>query len=490
MILKSAFVGLALLVSVSAPSLAAGATPERAGAVKHSLESYFGKVNGFITVTPANDAYDLKVDLAPVITRLKMQNGKIDVSPMVMKLVDQGGGKWLVTQDTPMRVSVQMPNVLMLEMTMGSLKSTGVFDEALATYSRSSTEVTDLHIDETVYNTTGPTAGQPLHVTYDLKSFRQETTSTVTAPGVADFAIKGTGAEAKETFNTPPSASMPSFVIQAQGMALTQDFTLKGLHSRAIADLLKFIVAHVTEPKIGKYQGELKTLMSAALPVFESLGGTSGIEQLTIGTPMGAVTAARASVDATLNGVVEKGQLRETVKVADLVLPAGLVPSFAAGLVPKSFALDFQVRDYNLAAAAKLALEKVDFDADPPTSPEVVQQLLQKLLPGGTVTFSTSPSSLSADAYTISIDGSLAAGPTTTNPQGQAVVTATGVDKVIDILKAAPPEMGWGQGVGVLVVAKGLAKTGGDGSLSWKIETTPNGSATVNGIDITKIGKP
>ena len=40
---------------------------------------------------------------------------------------------------------------------------------------------------------------------------------------------------------------------------------------------------------------------------------------------------------------------------------------------------------------------------------------------------------------------------------------------------------------GMLIVAKGLANQAADGSLEWKIESTPTGSVTINGKDLMKM---
>ncbi len=63
-----------------------------------------------------------------------------------------------------------------------------------------------------------------------------------------------------------------------------------------------------------------------------------------------------------------------------------------------------------------------------------------------------------------------------------------GIDDIMAAIQAAPPEMGMGQIAPVIIVAKGMAKQEADGYLSWKIESTPTGSVTINGTDVSKIG--
>ena len=40
----------------------------------------------------------------------------------------------------------------------------------------------------------------------------------------------------------------------------------------------------------------------------------------------------------------------------------------------------------------------------------------------------------------------------------------------------------------VVMMAKGMAKADADGTLNWKIESTPDGGVLVNGVDLMKMG--
>ena len=80
--------------------------------------------------------------------------------------------------------------------------------------------------------------------------------------------------------------------------------------------------------------------------------------------------------------------LHEGFRADGLTLPPGLVPPFAADLVPQSFALDFKVSDFNLADPARMLLDIMDLNAAKPTTPEEDSKLLTALLPKGAVEIS------------------------------------------------------------------------------------------------------
>ena len=168
-------------------------------------------------------------------------------------------------------------------------------------------------------------------------------------------------------------------------------------------------------------------------------------------------------------------------------LPPGLVPPFAADLVPQSFSFDFKVSDFNLADPARMLLDMMNLNEAKPTTPEENAKLLTALLPKGAVEISVGPSKVTAKLYDLDFEGAMTAGPVGV-PLGAATIKAKGLDDVMKVLQTAPPEMA-GQAIPAVIAAKGMAKTEADGGLSWKIENTISGTLLVNGMDISKMGK-
>ena len=136
MTLRSGILSFALLVATSSLALAATATPEEATRLTGVFQTYFGQEPGVVTVTPAGESYDVKIDFAPLIAKIKQPNFSAEVSPIVMKLADQGGGKWLVTQDSPFSYSAKVPGQLDMTAKIGTLKGSSVFDQNLSAKSK------------------------------------------------------------------------------------------------------------------------------------------------------------------------------------------------------------------------------------------------------------------------------------------------------------------------------------------------------------------
>ena len=169
---------VALLVSASTSALAAAASPEEAARLTSVFQTYLGQEPGVVTVTPAGDAYDVKLDFAPLIAKVKKPNFSAAVSPVLMKLTDQGDGKWLVTQDSPLSYSAKVPGQLDMMVKIGALKSSAVFDQNLSTFITSTADIADVVVDETM---TSPEATS-MHVAYNVKAMHYETTATAAFP--------------------------------------------------------------------------------------------------------------------------------------------------------------------------------------------------------------------------------------------------------------------------------------------------------------------
>jgi hypothetical protein len=467
----------------SASVLAAAASPEEATRLLGVFQTYLGQERGVVTVTPSGETYDVKVDLAPLIAKIKRPNFSAEISPFVMKLTDQSGGTWLVTQDSPLSYSAKVPGQLDMTGKVGAMKGSAVFDQNVSAFTSSTYDIADFSVDETI---TTPEA-MTMHVAYNIKAMHYETASTPagadTLDGTFHWAMSGLTETVKVPMPQPGSMPMDITVTAETG---TQDGTIKSMKAQAIYRLIAWFVAHPSEEEIKANQNELKLLVSAGLPLFENVTAKGVLQNFSITTPVGPVGIASLGFDVGVNGVVADGMLHEGIREEGVSLPSGLVPPFAADLIPQSFSLDFKVSDFNLADPAKMLLDMMNLNETKPTTPEENAKLLTALLPKGTVEISMGPSKVTAKLYDLDFEGAMTAGPVGV-PLGAATIKAKGLDEVLKALQTAPPEMA-GKSIPAVIAAKGMAKTEADGSLSWKIENTISGSVLVNGIDISKMG--
>lgn len=473
----SALLTLGFLLGASAPALAA-ATPEEAQRLTALFQSYLGQTPGVVSVTPQGESYAAKIDLAPLFAKVKDPTVSLSLSPLEWTLTDQGGGKWKVDQNQPLSFAFGVKGEGETKGSVASVVSTGVFDEALGGFTTTSAELKAVTAEQTVTDT-----GATTRVSYAVDSVSMQTTMQG-SPDAADATSTYSFSGLKETVSVPAAADTPAMDLVLTAPSGQQDSTIKGLRLKAVSDLVTWLVAHQDPKEIVAEQAVFKDKLRAALPLFTSLSGNSTVDNLTATSPFGQFAVKQFGFGAEMNGIVADGRLRQTFSFTGLEVPAALLPPWAAGLVPESFKLDVGVADFDLAAPAALILDKLDLSKPEPLPKDLDAPLMQALMPKGSVTITLGPSDILAKLYGLAAEGSMTAGPVAM-PSGQALITMKGLDETMAALQAGPPDIQQ-MSAGLLLV-KGLGKAEADGTLSWKVETTPGGAITVNGADVSKM---
>ena len=475
---SAALLTFAFLVGTSAQALAA-ATPEEAQRLTALFQSYLGSEPGVVNVQPAGESYAATFDLAPYTAKVKQPGVTASLTPIQWTLTGQGGGKWKVDQDQPLSFALKVDGAVDMKISMAAITGTGIFDEALGGMESSVTDIRQLALEQVTTE-----GGNTSKVVETIAAMHYESTMSGTADS-ADATMKSTYTDLRQTISTPMQPGMPPMDISIASPGGTTDGTIQALKPKAVTDIVSWFVARPSKDAIIAGQAELKDKLRAALPLFANMSFTATLDELSVNTMIGEFGAQKIDVLIDMNGVVETGKLREKFTITGLKAPQGIIPPFATNLVPQNFTIDFNIADFNLAGPANLLIDNLDLSKEPPIPKEMEQQLLQALLPKGTVTLGLGPSEIIASIFDLKAQGSMSAGPAAM-PSGQATVRLKGLDEIMTALQSAPPEMGMQQVGPVIIVAKGMAKQE-DGYLSWKIESTPQGSVTVNGVDPMKM---
>ena len=264
--------------------------------------------------------------------------------------------------------------------------------------------------------------------------------------------------------------------------------TATGAKTSAVPPLLKFLAAHQDKDEMVKDQQGFKDMLIALLPVFNNGQGQGTINKIEVQTPMGLAAIDKLNVNINVNGAVKDGHFEEGLSVEGVALPPGLVPAWAASLVPKNSGFNIAITGFDAETPTKSWLQALDLSKDPPVAPDVVDALMGTFLPKGVVDVTISKTGVSNDTYAFTVEGTFAAGPQAM-PTGKAHLTAKGLDDLMKVVQASPPEAGLQSSAALIIAAKGLGKAGSDGALSWDVEATPDGKVSVNGTDMSKFGK-
>ena len=475
---------LPLMFSASHTALAA-ATPEEAARLTSVFQSYLTAEPGVVKVEPDGDDYTITLDIAPLAAKAASQGVVIALSPLALTLTDEGEGKWTVSQQGPLNFSLKAKDALTADVKIEDYNWEGIFDEKLGTFSESSAEIKNISVAETINE---PNQGKTDVIT-SVKSMKIEQTATANVGGGVDMTANYTMDLMSATFNTggSPSSSVPPMNLVITAANGTYDTSATGMKAKSIIDLVSFFVSHTTEEQIVKDQVAFKTMLASALPIFENVEGTGTFNTISITTPMGPAGMESITFGADFNGIVKEGMLRESFAINGLIMPAAIIPPWAITLVPKNMTFDFAVSGFDLAAPAQLILAALDLSNKAQPLPAGFEAtLLAAFMPSGNVNITLNPTSISNDLYSVNAEGTVTAGPAAM-PAGKATVSAKGLDEVLKVIQAAPPEAGVQGGVAVIIAAKGMAKAGVDGALTWDIEGTPEAKVLVNGIDVNKL---
>ncbi len=469
------------LCFAAATAWASPATTVGAKYLTEVFQTYFGTLPGVVAVVPQADTYAVTLNAAPLIALVAEDGQQASMTPLVLTLTDQGAGLWGVVVDQALDITVGGAGMPTLQLSIGHILDKGTFDAALRAFSAETGQIENLSWSQSMaQETDGMGAAR-----WDVASLTYQATSTAAPTGGLDRVMHVTLPEAVEslTISEGPGDDMP------MGLTIKDynfDWTMKGYRAAPVLDLLAFVVANAAEGRIEQNLPELKTLATAALPLFDSITSTGTTGTIQAATPWGDFSMDGSATAVDLHGAVADGMFREGVAVRGLKIPSGLVPDWAASLLPTEAGFDLAVSGYDARAAADLALGLLDqpLGQDPPADFE--DQLLTAALPNGTVTIALSPSTISAPGYSLAYEGTLQVGPATDIPTGSAKFTLTGMDAVIAALNAAPDDIKRDV-VPAAMLIRGMAKAGPDGALIWEIDGSVPGKLLVNGNDVMSL---
>lgn len=477
--LASVFRAAPVLFLTASMAVAEPATSEGAQALTVVLETYLGAVDGVVSVQPEDGAYSVTLDFNPLIALIPDAGATAQITPIALELTDQGDGIWQMTQDQSFAMTVLVPEQLDLSVTIGQIVSQGVFDESLATFSSSSSELADIAVTQSITTL----AEGRTDVSYSVEAGRYESRATAADLGGVDATSSYGLTGLSEIFTLPAmDGSSAPIEMSMNAETYTANGSVTGLRPDALYKLVAFFVSHPSQAAIIADQAAMKSIIKAGLPLFTHLNSSGTVTNIEVGSPIGAFGLAEVGIDVEANGIMAEGMVREAFSLSGLTLPAGLVPDWAVDLVPDSLALDFKVSRFDLASPAALVLGVLDLAAAEPVDPAMAETLLAALLPDGVVDITFAPGHVTGGIYDLRFEGAMTAGPAAM-PTGKATVTAQGIAVVRAALTAAPSEIGM-QVSPLLAMAQGMAKPGPDGTLVWEIDATQPGTLLINGVDM------
>ncbi len=491
--IKTAFAFLFLLGS-SFPASAA-ATQAEADQIKNSIQKYIGSTAGVVVVSPDGDHYKLIFDAMPLVKLGAASGIEGSFTPIEIALSSAGDGKWNVASQSPLKFVFTYSDLLKYNVSTNTTKYVGVFDANNLVMQNSTLEFNGIDYAQTLLD---KSTGAESFTQYKIGSFKGDTSSTVTSPGVSDLLAKYSFNNSEQLISikqasaamagASPVSPLEFNIKTAEG---TYETSGKAIRNKALMSLAAWFVAHPSKDMIIKDQAALKTLFKEALPFAEKISGQGSLKNMEATSPIGPVSVGALTLLVDMSGFTKSASLREAITIDGLNIPPGMLPPWAQSMMMDGLKLDFQGSGLDLETAFNAMIDKMDLTQEKPIPDDVMTQIMMGVLGPEGAKVLINPSFIKSALYNLDFNGDMniaVTGPTS----AKASISFKGMDDVIAKLQEASlTDPSAAQAMGPLIGAKGMAKAGADGQLTWDINYDPVSKAvTVNGIDVTKMSGP
>ncbi len=457
------------------------ATPEGAQKLNAFFATYLGAprpgASPAYKITPEGSDYLVSFDLAAVAAPLAAAGFSYDAATLTAKLIEQDDGAWRVESGENPPVSAHTPHGSST-LAMTGYKSELVVDPKTAWFRTASggADKATLH----------SRADNGFDETIETGAFQYTGTGAATAAGAVSSTIResATGVGATIVTKTDKAGGDPKTSnASARIDNLAINANLDGLKSHAALDLWAFLVAHPSRPDLGANEAALKQLIGAATGSPLKLNEAIELHKFSAQTAQGPILMDNAKLGVKAD-TAAPGMLEEHIAFDGLSLPATLAPAPYRDFTPTSIDVDVKASGFDVAAASAEAIADLHLTGDgPPLSPEDRSKIWTKLIGGGPVTIDVQPSHIVAPRLDLSLEGQMIYKGG--RPTGSFTLRMRNFDNTIAALKTLDPDTER-KLVPALAMAKGLAKTEGDGVLTWVAEIGPDGAMKVNGLPLGK----
>jgi hypothetical protein len=169
-----------------------------------------------------------------------------------------------------------------------------------------------------------------------------------------------------------------------------------------------------------------------------------------------------------------------SISADGLSLPVGLLPPNAGALTPSKIDIVAKLKGIDISAAANEWISDLSLQGEGPLlSDDNAAKVEAAFLSSGPVQIEFAPSHVVAPAVDADFAGSIRLDHS--KPTAAITIHARGFDKTMAAVKDLGPDIA-GRAMPGLALAKGLAKSESDGSLSWLVELDAERSIKINGI--------
>jgi hypothetical protein len=473
----------ALLVALATPAMAQGVDEKGAAQLSGTLSRYIGKKaieNKLVTVAADGDGYSITINFQALAGMASKQELlKSDLPPYTFKVKPRTDGNWDVSSVASWAGSLEVKGgdkgPQSTRFSMNGLKFDGIYDPALAAFLSGTNSVAGMAM-------TTRDGEQEAEVSSGAGTAIFN--SAGAADGGVDFTVSQKVADFVETIRMNDPGSGMKFPLTIKSPELSVEASGKGVRSRALLDLLAFGVANGDPAKVKASQAELKSLLLAALPLWQKVDGSYTFKDFAVDSPIGTFGASQLGVAVAADGISRNGRIDYTLRASGLAVPQFLVPQWARSLTPTEVQFSFGGANLDLDTMTRKIVEAFDLNKDP-VVPDGLGEALAAEFMAKTPKIVIGHSIVKSSDAEIAFEGEVTFPGKIDNPEINTTIDVAGYDKIVETLQTGSKTMpDLAQYVPVALAIKGFGKALPDGRIEWVVNGKPDGSVMVNGFTV------
>ena len=476
-----AYLSLAAAVLWTFPALAGDkpATPEGADALRAFIAKYLPAAQAgatpLVTVKPDGAHYLVSADLSALNALLAETGISYDPAVIIYQAVEQDDGNWRVAMDSLPKIGFRSKDATgAIELT--NFRSAALISPAIAWLLSGSANV-----DKGSFQIQNPKITQtidfgPVQETITTQVGGDGSVSTQVKEEVAELGLKA--ASAGDGDNESPI----NFSGRAEKALIS--LGVDGFKSRKAFDLWGLLAAHPARADLATHEAELKGLLKDLAAPGLKLDEGLEAQKTVITASLGAFALGDFKYRLGAANAGPQSAIDLSVSADGLSLPVGLLPPNAGALTPNKIDISAKLKGIDISAAANEWISDLSLQGDGPLlSDDNAAKVEAAFISSGPVQIEFAPSHLVAPAVDADFAGLIRLDHS--KPTAAITIHARSFDKTMAAVKDLGPDIA-GKAMPGLALAKGLAKSESDGSLSWLVELDAQRSIKINGIPFGK----
>ena len=453
------------------------ATTEGAEALRALIAKYLPTAQAgatpLVTVKPDGSHYLVSADLSALNTLLAETGVSYDPAVVTYQAVEQDDGNWRVSMDSLPRIGFHSKDATgAIELT--NFRSSALISPAIAWLLSGSANV-----DKGTFQVQNPKITQtidfgPVQETIATNVGGDGSVSTQLKEEIAEFGVKAVGGGDNET------------PINFSGRAEKALISLgvDGFKSRKAFDLWGLLAAHPARADLAPHEAELKGLLKELTAPGLKLDEGIEAQKTVVTSSLGAVALGNFKYQLGAANAGPQSAINLSLSADGLSLPVGLLPPNAGALTPSKIDISAKLKGIDITAAANEWISDLSLQGEGPLlSDDNAEKVEAAFLSSGPVQIELAPSHVVAPAVDADFAGLIRLDHS--KPTAAITIHARSFDKTMAAVKGLGPDIS-AKAMPGLALAKGLAKSESDGSLSWLVELDAERSIKINGIPFGK----